>query len=105
MAKMTTRRLTSEQFEQAIHLLHLYERNALRARRVLVDGESMTHIAREEGVSKQLINKQVGKVWRVFLELAQIPVDWRWIHVPLPAEEAVKTERLSERLLKDLGAS
>lgn len=105
MSKATFRRLTHEQYQKAVHHLQIQEHNARRAYRVLVEGESMTAVALEEGVSKQLVNKQVGKVWAAFLSITEIPPSWRWVSVPLPPDEASKIERLSERLLSDITIS
>ncbi len=105
MTKATFRRLTDEQYQKAIRHLHMQEHNARRAYRVLVEGESMTAVALEEGVSKQLVNKQVSKVWNTFLSITEIPPNWRWVSVPLPPDEATRIERLSERLLGNITVS
>ncbi|CAM2164655.1 putative transcriptional repressor protein trfb [Burkholderia latens] len=67
------------------------------ARRVLVDGEAQSHVARDSGVSRQRISSIVQ---RVTAAGHAVPSTWERVEVWLPPEVAERVRREAAELLE-----
>ena len=87
--------LDAADFESAVHGLRISDENVARARRVLVDGESLLAVAEDTGVSAGVLSRVVWKILD-----AAIPPGWRRVSVTVPEEMAQKIEDM-ERQAKE----
>lgn len=72
------------------------------ARQVLVDNESISDVARDNLVSRQLISRSVNQLFNYFEDLIEVPKDWVTIRTTLPPSEAKKVMILEKNLRRNL---
>lgn len=90
---MKNERLTPEEFEALRPRLGRHTVDTVDlARRVLVDGNSQSQVAKETGYSRQRIYQIVRRVREL---VADVPPLWEQVSVWLPPEQAAKARQMA----------
>lgn len=98
MMPMSEKRLTEEQFRQAIKGLRMADKTIEMVRSVLVDGRVQTVVAKEHGLTKGAVSQAVAKVW----ETSQVPPGFERVEAVLPAVQAYQVKQWAKAAKKGL---
>lgn len=78
------------------------EENQLIAKKVLVNGLSVAHVAKHFAKSRQYVNTLTQKAWQKFIEQSPIPEGWDRIVVELPETMANEIMQKSYELKENI---
>ena len=99
--------LTAIEFNRVIKQLdtdntRIKEDTINMARKVLVDNESASIVAKENNITRQSLSRSINAIYRVFEDLQGVPSDWVTIRVTLPVKEAQKTLEKEKTLREEI---
>jgi hypothetical protein len=92
------RRLSKDEFNQAVSSLRVSETNLEAARLAMVDGWLHRTITIKLGVTQQVLSVTVQRVWNKFLENCPLPDGWDRAIIELPKDELIALQKKSIEL-------
>lgn len=99
------RRLSDDEFNQAVADLRINQANTEAARLAMVEGWAQRSVAQKLGVSERVLSATVQRIWNKFVEISPLPDGWDRAIIELPLEELKslhkKSLELKDKALKD----
>lgn len=97
---MTTqfRRLSNDEFDQAVNDLRINQANTDAARLAMVEGCAHRFVSKKLGVSERVLSSTVQRVWNRFIEISPLPEGWDRAIIELPHNELKSLQKKSIEL-------
>jgi predicted DNA-binding protein (UPF0251 family) len=92
------RRLSNDEFDQAVNDLRINQANTEAARLAMVEGSTQRFVAKKLGVSERVLSATVQRVWNKFIENSPLPDGWDRAIIELPKDELISLQKKSIEL-------
>ncbi|MFA6038166.1 MAG: TrfB-related DNA-binding protein [Legionellales bacterium] len=92
------RRLTDDEFNQAMNNLRVNNTNMEAARLAMVDGWAIRVAAQKIGVSENMLTATVKRIWNKHIEISPLPDGWDRAIIELPKDELKSLQKKSTEL-------
>jgi len=97
--KHIDKKLTDDEFNQAVKLVRMNQKGQSAARRVMVDGVTRRKSAEEFGYSTgQAVQLVVDRIWNKHLEISGAFPGWTSVRVYLPEAKADEIKTMADQL-------
>ncbi|WP_019025246.1 MULTISPECIES: TrfB-related DNA-binding protein [unclassified Thioalkalivibrio] len=90
--------VTKEDFDHAARMTPLGEHSIEMAEQVILGGKKASEVAREEGVSRQMVAKVTKRIREAITKYKGQPGDWEVVTVVVPPKEAEEIRRIARRV-------
>jgi hypothetical protein len=92
------RRLSNDEFDQAIDNLRVNKTNTEGAKLAMVDGWAIRSAAKKVGMSENMLSATVRRIWNKYIEIAPLPDGWDRAIIELPKDDLISLQKKSLEL-------